>query len=185
MSAATLILRALPDDAAAVTRRALEAARIAQAIKHDGTNLRRWIAFEKRMARWKRRNEGEIPKTLHLGLIYPPGNRICEQLGRQEGILSDAAVHFTPEFFEQQAWHTADTPNPTVHLNYFIDDPRLIEQGLLSLAAHHFLCLQAFDECYAGAFSRDASWIGAVQVIREAGRRLAPAPEPEDEEGEC
>ena len=102
MSAATLTLRALPDDAAAVTRRALEAARLALAIKHDRANLDRWIAFEERMARWKRRDEGEMPKPLHPKLTY----------------------------------------------------------------------------------SQDASWIGAVRAIKQAYRRLAPPPEPNDQEGE-
>jgi len=180
LSAAALTLRALPDDGAAMTRRALEAARLALAIKHDRTNLERWIAFAKRMERWNQRDEGTTPKALRLNLVSPPKHRVYAQLGRQVGVLSDAAVHFTPEFLHQQAWHTADTPHPTVRLNYLIKDLRAIEQGLWGLAADHLLCLEAFDECYAGAFSQDASWIGAARVIKDAGRRLAPAPEPED-----
>jgi hypothetical protein len=185
LSAATLTLRALPDDAAAVTRRALEAARLALAIKHDGANLNRWIAFEKRMKRWKQRDEGETPKALHLELVYPPGNPICEQLGRRVGILSDAAAHVTPEFLHQQAWRTADTSNPTVGLSFFIEDQRAIERELSGLAAEHLLCLEAFDGCYEGAFSHDASWIGAVRVIQDAARRLAPAWDPDDEAGDA
>jgi hypothetical protein len=80
LSAATLVLRKLPDDAAAVTRRALETARIALAIKYDPTNLQRWLSLEQRMARWDRRQKGEKRRDLHLGLTYPPGNRICEEL---------------------------------------------------------------------------------------------------------
>lgn len=42
LSAAALIARGLPDDAAGITRRAIEAVRTGRAIKHDRGNLDRW-----------------------------------------------------------------------------------------------------------------------------------------------
>src|SRR5262249_46821856 len=133
MSAASLTLRAQPNDAAAVTRRALEGARLALAIKHDKANLERWIAFEKRMSRWPQRTEGKTPQPFRPELTYPPQNAICEQLGRLVGMLSDGAAHFTPEFFDQQAWRRDLTPNPTVRLGFFSEDQHTIEQGLAGL----------------------------------------------------
>lgn len=45
LSATSLIGRALPDDAAPVVRRAIEAARIAFTIKSDPENMKIWLAF--------------------------------------------------------------------------------------------------------------------------------------------
>src|SRR5258706_7986596 len=47
MSGAALIARGQPDDSAGVTRRAIEAACLARAIKHDKANLNEWLSFEK------------------------------------------------------------------------------------------------------------------------------------------
>lgn len=98
LSAASLALRALPDDAEAITRRALEAARLAIAIKHDPKNLKLWAAYETRLARWRSRQMNERPGDLRLGLNYPKDNPVLEQIGKLIGMLSDTAVHFTPEF---------------------------------------------------------------------------------------
>ncbi len=58
LSALTIIGRGLPDDAGGITRRAVEAACLARAFKHDRTNVRRWLAYEARMARWATRQSG-------------------------------------------------------------------------------------------------------------------------------
>jgi hypothetical protein len=183
LSAAALSLRALPDDAAAVTRRAIEAARTALAFRHDRENLQRWIAEDERMARWEQRRQGEKPKKFTLNLTYPPNHELSDQLGKIFGILSDAAAHFTPEFLSQQTWRVVNgsTETSKVHLSYF-SDQESVERSLRVLAGEHLLCLAAFDECYDGAFSQDAGWGAARIGVQEAGRRLAPAPELSDEE---
>jgi hypothetical protein len=55
LSAAATTARALPRDTIGITRRAIEAACLARAIKHDEKNLERWLAFDKRMSRWSDR----------------------------------------------------------------------------------------------------------------------------------
>jgi hypothetical protein len=183
MSAAALVLRGLPDDAEAVTRRAVEAARIALAIKYDPENLRRWIAKEQRQARWKSRQENKRPDDLRLGLRYPPGDRVSEELGRLAGMLSDAAVHFTPEFLDRQSWSQADAGDDVaLTLSYFIDDQPAVEAGMWHLAANHILCLQAFDSCYDGAFLSNSSWKALAETVRGAGREMTPPPETESED---
>src|ERR1700730_16831709 len=69
LSAAVTIGRRHPDDAAAITRRAIEAARLAMAIKHDPANLERWKDYEVRLARWADRRAGKIPKPLRVRLL--------------------------------------------------------------------------------------------------------------------
>ena len=185
MSAATLVLRGLPDDAAAVPRRALEAARVALAIKYDPENLKRWLAGEERMARWGQRQQGKKPKDDLPKLKYPAQNPLCEALGKVIGMLSDAAVHFTPEFLGQQSWHLLDAGDlPAIRLNYFIEDQRAIERGLSGLAAWHCLCLDAFDACYDGTFSGDSVWSAARRRVQANGRMFAPRPGPEEGEGD-
>ena len=65
LSAAATIGRALPSDSLGVTRRAVEAARLAVALKHDPKNFERWLSEEQRMARWNARTEGVKPDTLN------------------------------------------------------------------------------------------------------------------------
>ena len=105
LSAAALIGRALPADSAGVTRRAIEAACLARAIKHSEPNLNRWRAYEERLKRWETRLRGERPPRPNWPKITdPPQHKMVEWLRAQLGILSDLAVHFTPEFFEGQDW---------------------------------------------------------------------------------
>jgi len=183
LSAATLALRALPDDSAAVTRRGVEAARTALALEYDRENLGRWLAYDERMARWKQRQQGAKPRPFHARLNTPPGHAVYESLSQLFGILSDGAAHFTPKFLSQQSWRVDDTTeDPSSRLSYFVTDQRSIEQGLNRLATAHMLCLAAFDECYDGAFSRNPDWAAAGERVKAVGRRLVPDPEPDEQE---
>src|SRR5262245_26905164 len=58
LSAATLIIQAQPFDAGPITRRAIEIARVCLGSKYDPEIEKKWIAYEKRMQRWKARREG-------------------------------------------------------------------------------------------------------------------------------
>jgi hypothetical protein len=175
LSAGALALRALPDDAEAVTRRAVEAARLALAFKHDPVNIERWLAEEQRTERWRRRQANERPDRdgLRLGIKYPT-DEISETLGKLLGMLSDSAVHFTPEFLDRQSWRKVDEGGETVELRlgYFTDDQASVESSLSHLAADHFLCLKAFDMCFDHAFSRNTRWRMLLEQTRVAGSRL-------------
>src|SRR5690349_5535824 len=66
LSALTLIGQAQPDDAAPISRRAIEAAKFALAVKRNPENAMKWAAYEQRMGRWQSREKGEKPKSLSL-----------------------------------------------------------------------------------------------------------------------
>src|SRR5262249_54047405 len=137
MSAAALIALGQPDDSAGVTRRAIEAACLARAIKHDKANLNRWLSYEKRLARWNAREKGLKPQPISPKVVDPPHHKTVEWLRGQLGVLSDGAVHFTPEFFDQQDWRIEDKGGETVKLSlqYFEPSQQRIEQALIALAS--------------------------------------------------
>lgn len=62
LSAATSTGRGHPEDGAAITRGALEAAKVALAITGDAGNLEEWRALATRTGRWEDRGEGIRPK---------------------------------------------------------------------------------------------------------------------------
>lgn len=55
LAAATLIGQAQPDDAAPITRRAIEVVKLADAIKTSPDFALKWTDYEKRLARWQAR----------------------------------------------------------------------------------------------------------------------------------
>src|SRR5689334_14264634 len=61
--AATLIQTGLPYDSAANTRRAIEIAKVALALKRDPANAEKWIQSVDRQARWDARRRGQKPKS--------------------------------------------------------------------------------------------------------------------------
>ena len=105
LSALTLIGQAQPDDAAPISRRAIEVARLALAVKKNPKSAEEWVAYEKRMERWQARNRGEKPKPFSPKLDLPRDHPIISELVKQLGIMSDASVHFTPEYFGSQHWN--------------------------------------------------------------------------------
>lgn len=100
-SAASCIARGVPLDGAAASRRAVEAARTALAIKLDPKNADSWISFEKRMHRWRLRQNNEKPPSLAIKYEALNGDPLAEALQQQSGMLSDGAVHFTPEYLSR------------------------------------------------------------------------------------
>lgn len=108
------------DDAAMVTRRAIETARTCLACKYDPANFENWRSDEKRSQPWASRRDGKQPKKFWPNIKYPTAHENLEWLGRQLGVLSDAFVDFTPEFLLGQNWK-AETQHggTTVALAYF------------------------------------------------------------------
>ena len=100
-SAASCLARGVPLDAAAASRRALEAARTALVIKLNDKNAERWRAYRERLSRWKARHANERPPKLRIDYAVLSGHVLAEKLACFIGILSDAAVHFTPEFLSR------------------------------------------------------------------------------------
>jgi hypothetical protein len=141
-TAAMLIAGCQPEDSVGITRRALECAKTALAIKLNDANVANWLAEEERLARWAARREGKRPKSFRVDLESVKGDPLVDQLGDIIGALSDASVHFTPEFYGNLAWEVnirEDGPGGHIFLNYFHTSDREIERAFLSLCAAHGL----------------------------------------------
>lgn len=178
LSALTLIGQAQPDDAGPVSRRAIEVARLALAVKRNPKNALAWAAYEQRMERWKARNKGEKPKPLTPKLDLPRNHPILRELDDQLGILSDSTVHFTPEYFGSQHWIHSES---RIGLRYFISDQRTIECALIILIGIHASILRVFDECLDGSFFSDNEWKEMWLQLEAAGKPLADLFKPQEE----
>ena len=133
LSAATLTAQGQPEDSTAITRRSLEGARVALAIKNGDTNAAQWIAYQERHDRWSRRKQDERPKPLVVRFTDIRGDALIEGIDKHLGILSDASVHFTPEFYSSLDWEANRTPDGhgEIKLNHFQGSRRAIEREFL------------------------------------------------------
>lgn len=153
VSAANLIAACLPEDSAGITRRAVEAAKVATAIRLNDANTEVWLSFQERNDRWVRRQSDEKPKPFHVKFEDMKGDEFSEALDKYIGILSDAYVHFTPEFYSTLGWEVTvheDREGGRIFLNYFQSNTREIERHFILLVAVHFKILQALDKCVQG-----------------------------------
>ena len=165
LAAASLIGQAQPDDAAPITRRAIEVIRLAAAVNEDPANAKAWAAYDQRMKRWQARREGKRPGPLHIRLEVK--HPLVVELMDRWGVLSDAAVHFTPEYFGTLDWKKGEG---TLFLNYFTGDQRVIEREIVLLANTHSNILQVVDWCLDGAFSESAEWARLIDELYEKGK---------------
>lgn len=160
LSAASLIARGLPEDSGPITRRAVEIAIWALTGKVDQRRLIRWGSYEERLSRWKDRQEGRKPKPLKVPLLSlhheHPLHRILEELKSYVGIYSDSDAHFTPEYLITRDWKIREGE---IFLNYFTQDPIVIERSAMVLSAAHHTILLAFNACLDGALAENEDWI--------------------------
>ncbi len=177
LSALTLIGQAQPDDAGPISRRAIEAARLALAVRRNPDNAIKWAAYEQRMERWQARDRGEKPKPLSPKLDLPRDHPILTELDKQVGILSDSSVHFTPEYFGSQHWIRSEA---RIELRYFTSDQGTIEVNLITLIGIHANTLRLFNECLDGSFIADDQWKQAWQQLEANGKPLAEPYKPTD-----
>jgi hypothetical protein len=175
LSAATLIAQAQPFDAGPITRRAVEVARLCLASRFDKEAGRKWLAFEKRQARWEARQEGKKPPRLPTINYDIKDNPLMESLNEQIGILSDSCVHFTPEYHGSQNWkiQKESASHGKLTLSYFISDQLTIEREFILLAKTHKLILEVIDECVDHAFRNDEQFRGTVTKLVQDGDILA------------
>ena len=174
LSAASLIAQSQPDDSAGVTRRAVEAAKVALAIKLNDKNALQWVSFQERHDRWIRRQQKRKPKRFHVQFKNLKADPLAKDLDKFLGILSDAYVHFTPEYYSSLDWEEKRKTDSggEIFLNYFHRDAREIERHLIVLGAVHGLILKAFDKCFEGGISEDPEMLDAVNKFWQAGRRV-------------
>lgn len=189
LSAASLIAQAQPDDSVAITRRAIEATKVALAIHANSENGKKWLAFDERQARWTARNQGEKPKFFKVQFESIHGDTLIDTLDRFIGILSDARVHFTPEFYSTLVWEVRQTSSEKgeVFLNYFQPNFRELEREFITLGAVHGTILNAFNRCFEGALTSDRAlarmWAVGKHFSDDYNRRYKEPATPEDGEG--
>jgi hypothetical protein len=159
LSAATLVAQGQPEDSTGVTRRALEAARVALAIKINDANAVQWTAYQERHDRWLRRQQNERPKPFVVRFREIQGDALIERIDKHLGILSDASVHFTPEFYSSLDWEVNRTADGhgEIYLNYFQREPREIELQFITLSAAHLTILEVLNRCCDGRFQEDVA----------------------------
>jgi hypothetical protein len=172
LSAATLIGQGQPEDAGGVTRRAVEAARVALAIKLNDENAAQWVAYEDRHDRWLRRLQNERPRSFRVEFRDIRGHAVIERLDTHLGTLSDGVVHFTPEFYIGLDWEVREAAGSAaeIYLNYFQRDNRAIELALISLSAMHLTILEAFDACYDSRLQADGDCQQALVDFIQLGK---------------
>lgn len=170
-SAASCLARGVPLDAAAASRRALEAARTVLAVKLDGRNAERWTAYEGRLSRWQARQTDQTPPKLRIDYDVLKGDVLAEKLATFIGILSDSAVHFTPEFFSrldfQERKHGGE-----VFLDYLEAGEDQAALELKMFAATHLLILRTIARCFGGGSGVPRHVPMALYDLAEAARGL-------------
>jgi len=122
--AASQIIRGLPFDSHANTRRAVEAAKVALAVKRNRANAEEWLKTEVRQRRWDARQQGQKPEHLPSARFPELDNEpLVAPLQTYFGIASDLYVHFTPEFFGRQTFTQTPQEDGTVFvkLEYITD----------------------------------------------------------------
>lgn len=164
LSAATSAGSGFPEDGAAITRRALEAAKVALAITVDAGNLEEWRAVAARTGRWEDRGKGVKPKG---GPINPQYNGLRTEPLYQDlmafiATLSDFAVHFTPEHVLGYEWEKTINKDGTTKVVFGLNEDEFRKE-LRLIADHHRLILRVFDRCLDGKLYGNADVQSAAQ----------------------
>lgn len=120
-------------------------------------NALQWTAYQERHDRWLKRQQNEKPRPFVVRFADVQGDALMERIDTHLGILSDASVHFTPEFYSNLDWEVRQTPegNGEVYLNYFHRSQREIERQFITLSAAHLTILEALDRCCDGRFRQN------------------------------
>jgi hypothetical protein len=175
VSAANLIAACLPEDSAGITRRAAEAAKLATAIRLNEANTEAWLSFDARNERWIKRQSNEKPKPFSVSFEDIKGDGDSEALSHYIGVLSDAYVHFTPEYYSTLSWEVTsyeDCEDVQILLNYFQADTQSIERHFILLMAVHGKILQAFDRCFEGRLHQAPPFKTAMDHLWKTAKYL-------------
>lgn len=175
LSAAALIGQAQPEDAGAITRRAIEAATFGAASKTNPKQAKEWIESRERLQRWADRLEGKKPKNLNRKPfeIDPNIEPTIDQLKGHLAALSDSTVHFTPEFLSTLAW---DNRVASMYLNYFTKEQSELQRVIVFTSATHLIILQVMDWCFDGRFQSDSGWQTLLGRVANEGLRWQGTP---------
>lgn len=175
LGAATLIAQRQPEDAAGISRRAAECARVALAVKLNPSNADKWVSFQSRHDRWIKRREGGKPTYFPVRLVDLSGEPLSAELDKWIGVLSDALVHFTPEFYDSLDWEEriGSGDGGEIRLNYFHNKDREIERSVVGLAALHGTILKVFDRCFDHGISKNPESLAVVERFWANAKRFS------------
>src|SRR5712692_3000497 len=136
--AVSIIARGHPDDDACATRRALEMAKVAFAVSYNPDNMTAWLAYEERSQRWQARDAGSKPKPVFPRFDLPTEHANLNTVGHWIGILSDSAVHFTPEYLDGYDFQRREHD---YFLPYFVTNQDDLDRALRTCSACHIVIL--------------------------------------------
>jgi len=183
-SAALISGAGQPEDGYPITRRLLEAAKMYLATKLDPRNLERWGKFTERDARWRDRQRGVRPKApIRINYKKVRDHELCDKIDTIVAMLSDMAVHFTPEFYGSLDWEIIHPPEGgTQRILYVHRDRQWIDRSFLVLASSHQLVYQVLDVCFEGNFLAETSVQEAIiyaqttskEAVRSYTREYSP-----------
>jgi hypothetical protein len=169
--AASQIRRGLPFDSHANTRRAVEVAKVALALKRNRNNAEKWLKTEIRQRRWDARRRGQKPQRLPP-IQFPELDQepLIASLQEYFGIASDTYIHFTPEFFGQQPFSQTpvDGGNVFIGLDYFGSERDILFHAVM-LCGLHLRILLVFDAVFDNVMIEDPGW----KVLRTTFEQLA------------
>lgn len=150
LAAATSAGSGQPEDGPAITRRALEAAKTALAMKAAPENFKKWKATDARTRRWTVRAQGGMPKgPVNFQYKDTAAEPLYQELQAIVGRLSDFTVHFTPEHVGQYEWREVARPNGGTDRAFGVSEDAVAKE-LLMLAGQHRLIIHVFDRCLDG-----------------------------------
>jgi len=165
LSAAMCTGSGLPEDGAAITRRALEAAKACLASKAHPDNFQAWKAIEVRKGRWKSRAKGDKPRgSVTLRYKHVSAEPLYQDLQWVIGSLSDFMVHFTPEHVGQYEWEQIRQRDGTTETSFGLDEDAVAKEFLM-IAGQHRLIMRVFDHCLDGKLLQEPA-------VRELARRV-------------
>jgi hypothetical protein len=139
--------------------------------KLDTRNGERWTAYHERLSRWQARQTSQIPPKLRIVYDVLKGDVIGEKLACLIGILSDSAVHFTPEYLSSLDFQER-SHGTVVFSDYLEADEDQIAQDVKMLAAVHLLILKTIDKCCGGICGTSQRFPVALLRLSEAARGL-------------
>lgn len=180
LAASTLIGQAQPDDAAPITRRAIEAVLVCLAHKFDRSSFDKWLDVQRRYERWQKRLAGEEPKGPVQGVGWAlPAEHVASpiraELNRWKAVLSEADVHHSPAHLVGERWTVVEDAEGRRRLfSYFERNQARLERALGMTTAVHAKMLEGFDACFDGALGAYEEWRRARDGFVAEARCLVP-----------
>ncbi len=173
LAAATNTGSGLPEDGPGITRRALEAAKVCVASKADPANFEEWRASEQRSARWSARAAGHKPKGPPVSPQYKnvSANPFYQEIQTLIGVLSDAAVHFTPEHFGLYIWEPTLNQDGSVDISLSIGE-NAVAYRLFQLIDQYLFIIRVFDHCLDGKLFTNGDIVRSARKVTDRLKEL-------------